>query len=145
MYDLCRIIDTVESVEDRRRLFPQATKMTPGTSVLRGRYRFLTDQDFAVHSVLGGGEYGRVMLGTFGARDVVIKRNVKVSMREDVNEVIMQTRLYCHMRDRHAAREARMARIPEAIFAASVAGFGRLLGMERMDVPLLKHIQQLPA
>ena len=144
MYDLCRIIETVGSDEDRRRLFPQATKTTSGTSVLRGRYRFLTDQEFSVQSVLGGGEYGRVMLGTFGTRDVVLKRNVKVSMREDVNEVIMQTRLYCYLRDHHATNASRMARIPEAIFAAAVPGFGRVLGMERMDVPLLEHVQKTP-
>jgi tRNA A-37 threonylcarbamoyl transferase component Bud32 len=140
MYDLCQIIETVGSHEDRRRLFPQATKTTPGTSVLRGRYRFL-DQEFSVQSVLGGGEYGRVMLGTFGSRDVVLKRNVKVSMREDVNEVIMQTRLYCYIRDHHDAA-SHMARIPETIFAAAVPGFGRVLGMERMDVPLLAHVQK---
>lgn len=141
MYDLCQIIETVGSHEDRRRLFPQATKTTPGTSVLRGRYRFL-DQEFSVQSVLGKGEYGRVMLGTFGPRDVVLKRNVKVSMREDVNEVIMQTRLYCYLRDHHSSAASHMARIPETIFAAAVPGFGRVLGMERMDVPLLAHVQK---
>ena len=145
MYDLCQIIETVGSHEDRRRLFPQATKTTPGTSVLRGRYRFLSDQEFSVQSVLGGGEYGRVMLGTFGPRNVVLKRNVKVSMREDVNEVIMQTRLYCYLRDHHASAASHMARIPETIFAAAVPGFGRVLGMERMDVPLLAHVQKTSA
>lgn len=142
MYDLCQIIETVGSHEDRRRLFPQANKTTPRTSVLRGRYRFLTDQEFSVQSVLGKGEYGRVMLGTFGSRDVVLKRNVKVSMREDVNEVIMQTRLYCYLRDHHSSAASHMARIPETIFAAAVPGFGRVLGMERMDVPLLAHVQK---
>ena len=145
MYDLCQIIETVGSHEDRRRLFPQATKTTPGTSVLRGRYRFLADQEFSVQSVLGGGEYGRVMLGTFGPRDVVLKRNVKVSMREDVNEVIMQTRLYCYLRDHPSSAASHMARIPETIFAAAVPGFGRVLGMERMDVPLLAHVQETSA
>ena len=81
------------------------------------------------------------MLGTFGSRDVVLKRNVKVSMREDVNEVIMQTRLYCYLRDHHSSA-SHMARIPETIFAAAVPGFGRVLGMERMDVPLLAHVQK---
>lgn len=145
MYDLCTIIETIGSHEDRRRLFAQATKTTPGTSVLRGRYRFLTDQEFSVQSVLGGGEYGRVMLGTFGTRDVVLKRNVKVSTREDVNEVVMQTRLYCHLRDQNASDAARMARIPETIFAASIPGFGRVLGMERMDTSLLNYVQNTPA
>lgn len=143
MYDLCQLIETIESHEDRRRLFPQATKTTTGTSVLRGRYRFLADQEFSVQTVLGGGEYGRVMQGTFGTRDVVIKRNVKVSMREDVNEIIMQTRLYCYLRDHHAASQ--MARIPETIFAVAVPGFGRLLGMERVDVPLLARVQKTAA
>ena len=140
MYDLCKIIETVTSHEDHARLFPRASKQTSGTSVLRGRYRFLTDQEFSVQSVMGGGEYGRVMKGTFGRRDVVVKRNVNVSMREDVNEAIMQTRLYCHLKD--DVRD--MARIPETIFAATVPGFGRVLGMQRMDAPLIKHVQSTP-
>lgn len=139
MYDLCTIIETLRG--DRRGLFPQATKTTSGTSLLRGRYRFLADQEFTVQSVLGGGEYGRVMTGTFGTRDVVIKRNVKVSVREDINEIIMQSRLYCFTRDHTTNRD--MARIPETIFAASVPGFGRVLGMERMDTPLLTHVQTM--
>lgn len=141
MYDLCGIVETVQSYEDRHRLFPRAIKTTRGVSVLRGRYRF-GDEEFAVQSVMGGGEYGRVMRGTFGTRDVVIKRNVKVSAREDVNEIIMQTRLYCFTRDRHSD-DKEMARIPETIFAASVPGFGRVLGMERMDTPLLTHVQTM--
>tara|TARA_B110001450_G_scaffold126537_1_gene119143 strand:- start:8086 stop:8934 length:849 start_codon:yes stop_codon:yes gene_type:complete len=82
------------------------------------------------------------MSGTFGNRDIVLKRNVKVSMREDVNEVIMQARLYCRLRDHHAADASRMARVPETILAVTVPGFGRVLGMERMDIPLLEHVQK---
>ena len=82
------------------------------------------------------------MEGTFGTRPVVVKRNVKVPLREDVNETIMQTRLFCHLRDRHPAAGDR-ARIPEAVFAATVPGFGRVLGMEKMDLPLLAHVRQL--
>lgn len=144
MYDLCALVERVRSYEDHRHLFPRALKATPGTSAIRGRYRFLADQEFSVQSVLGGGEHGRVMTGTFGTRDVVIKRNVNVSAREDVNEILMQTRLFCHLRD-HARGTTGMARVPEAIFAASIPGFGRVLGMERMDVPLLAHVQTLPA
>lgn len=142
MYDLCKIIEAVESHEDRGCLFPNARKLTPGTSVMRGRYLFATDNEFSVQSVMGSGEYGRVMTGTFGNRNVVIKRNVNVSMREDVNEAIMHTRLYCYMRSFAPGDANHMARIPEAIFAASVTGFGRVLGMERMEIPLLQHIQR---
>lgn len=145
MYDLCTIIETVRSYDDRGRLFPKATKTTPGTSVLRGRYLFGDGEEFSVHSVVGGGEYGRVMRGTFRSRDVIIKRNVGVKTREDVNEIIMQTRLYCFTRDDSVARSRDMARIPEAFFAASIPGFGRVLGMERVDKPLLAYVQDMAA
>ena len=142
MYDLCAIIQTIHSPEDRHRLFQRARKVTPGTAVLRGRYRF-EEEEFSVQSVLGGGESGRVMRGTFGARTVVIKRNVNVAMREDVNEAIMQTRLYCYLKEHGHMTNRDIALVPEAVFTASIPGFGRLLGMEPVDTPLLAHVQQL--
>ena len=143
MYDLCEVIEGVRSLEDRGKLFPRAAKTTAGKSVLRGRYRF-GDQTFSVQSLLGGGEYGRVMKGTFGTRPVVIKRNVDVELREDVNETIVQTRLHCFLRDK-GYTQADVARVPEAIFAAFVPGFGRVLGMEGVESSLLDRVERAPA
>ncbi len=141
MYDLCKIIESVESHKDHRRLFASARRTSGSPSAIRGQYTFGEEQ-FTVGRELGGGEYGRVLTGTFGTRDVVVKQNVNVTMREDVNETIMQTRVYCYVRDLH--RDMRdVARIPEAVFTASIPGFGRVLGMEQVDAPLLKHVQQI--
>jgi len=140
MYDLCKIIDSISSYKDYKQLFPTSSKSSKGLSTLRGKYTF-DDQVFSIASSLGKGSSGRVMKGFFGTRPVVVKRNVKVPFEEDVNETIMQTRLYCFLKQEGVGKN--IAQIPEAVFTASIPGFGRVLGMEGVDMSMLEYVQSL--
>ena len=140
MYDLCKIIESIKSHEDHKQLFPRASKATKGLTTLRGKYNF-DNQVFSITSSLGKGASGRVMKGFFGIRPVVVKRNVNVPFQEDVNESIMQTRLYCFLKQEGVSKN--IAQIPEAIFTASIPGFGRVLGMEGVDTSMLEYVKSL--
>lgn len=138
-YDLCTLVESVRSYRDYPTLFPRARKRTPGTST-RGTYDFAQDEArFSLGRVLGGGATGRIYEGTFGVRPVVVKVNQGVTLREDVNEALMQTRLYCHL----LPNVDNVARVPETLFAATVPHLGRVLGMARMDRSLLAHVGAL--
>ena len=100
---------------------------------------FSGTETFTLGGVLGGGESGRIYKGTFGTRAVVVKVNGGVTPREDVHEAMMQVRLYCHLEGR---RTRDMAGVPEAVFAATVPGVGRALGMARVDRPLLADVKE---
>jgi hypothetical protein len=54
-----------------------------------------------------------------------------------MHEALMQARLYCHLRDT-GQTGAHLAHVPEAFFAATLPDLGRVLGMQRVDVPLLR-------
>lgn len=139
MYDLCERVESVRSHHDKAVLFPR-TKRKQAASGVAGRYEFL-DQAFTVGKLVAKGASGRIYEGTFGVRPVVVKVNVGVPVEEDVNEALMQTRLYCHLRDRKGGIPPGAARIPETVFAATVTGVGRVLGMAKVGTPLLADVQ----
>ena len=75
---------------------------------------------------------------------VAIKVNnpAAVKLQADADEVRMQSRLFCHVRD-HAAEFRGSARIPETFFSVRIPRIGRALAMEQMDKSLLAYVQDL--
>ena len=140
MYDLCTRIKGIKSNDNHHSLFPHATKNTRG-DVIRGTYGF-ENEKFSVQAAFSKGEYGRMYTGTFGKRTVAIKMNLKVPVQDDINEVRLQTELYCYVKE-HGHLGRHIARIPEPVFAAFIPGFGRVLGMERVDSTMIDLVLTL--
>jgi len=126
-----------------------------------GAYHFLETERFTIDDKLGEGANGAVYTGTFGDANlarplhiaVKINKAGRVSKRAEIEEVLMQTRLYCYARD-HWARAQRTvkrtvdlsdaAHIPIPYFAVALPGnVGRAIGMERVHKTLPTYVHGL--
>jgi tRNA A-37 threonylcarbamoyl transferase component Bud32 len=132
MTDFCTTVAAIKHPRNVRALFPLAAKQ-PGRSP---SYRVGEDV-VRLGKLIGEGASGRVYRCVYRRRSVVVKLNVNPSQREDMHEALMQARLYCHLRDT-GQTGAHLAHVPEAFFAATLPDLGRVLGMQRVDVPLLR-------
>lgn len=134
-YDVCELAEDPTSD-----VFPRAKRRSGAQS-----FTFWKDppETFSIGAEINRGASGVIYEGTFGTRPLVIKANNarRVKREEDENEVRMQVRLYCHVRDRPP--KAKVALVPETFFAAEAPRFGRVLGMERVDRSLLAHVKSL--
>lgn len=136
MYDLCQVLDHAKTPSE---VFPTAKKKT-------GKMYTFWDppETFSMGARINKGSSGVIYRGTFGTRTVAIKVNnpAAVKLRADADEVKMQSRLFCHVRDR-AATFRGAAKIPDTFFATRIPRMGRALAMEQMDRSLLSQVQGL--
>lgn len=135
-YSLCKVVEALRSERDFPKVFETASRTG-------ARYAF-ADVHFSIGKKIGSGSYGAVFQGEFGhgasSIKIAIKVNKpqKVSIADDAAEVVVQTHLYCHVRDHLGAAAAKAAaRVPQPFFAAHVPARGRAIGMEMLDGSLI--------
>ena len=150
-YDLCDVLETLKGKRNA------VTKIfAPAKPVKGNRYSFSNGaEEFEIKEMIGKGANGAVFNGMFGTKlKVAIKVNKpkKVALKTDAEEIAMQTRLYCHVRDHmsnstrkigHVSMATQVAKIPIPYFAVSMADKGRVIGMERVDENLRKYVISL--
>jgi hypothetical protein len=134
-YELCRAIAAARTDDE---VFPQATASGSGFAFWSPAVRV------AVGKEIARGAAGVVYHGTFDGVPVALRVSHRgATVRTDAAEVRLQTKLYCHVRDRPRALAAGAARVPETLFAARIPKLGRALGMQRVERTLLAHVRAL--
>lgn len=137
-YDVCKLMERGDALPTD--VFPRAHKEG-------AEYVFWNPPErFTLGKKIAAGASGTIYRGTFAARAIAIKINDsrRVPLQTDADEVWMQTKLFCHMRDlAKPPPHARIAHVPTTYFSARVPGMGRALGMGRVDRSLLAHVTAL--